>query len=70
MEFFYFNRGITTGTKKKNKQRRFAPTRLSEITGLAVQIPLDSVSGFDWIHRPDSVEYAIECSFMTIQELD
>jgi hypothetical protein len=39
------------------EQRRFAPTRVSEITGLGVQIEMESVSGFDWIHCPDSVEY-------------
>jgi hypothetical protein len=44
------------------EQRRFAPTRVSEITGLGVQIEMESVSGFDWTDCPDSVEYAYrEC---------
>jgi hypothetical protein len=45
------------------EQRRFAPTRVSEITGLGVQIEMESVSGFDWTDCPDSVEYA---QFFTI----
>jgi hypothetical protein len=31
---------------------------VSEITGLGVRIPVESVSGFDWNHCPDCVEYA------------
>ena len=42
---------------RTKEQRRFAPTLVSEITGLGVQIHVDLLSGFDWNGCPNCVEY-------------